>query len=59
MEVIFIEHALGRMEERGISKNNTIGNPDSVDHGYGGRKVAQKYIDEKLLRVKSTKIKLL
>jgi len=54
MEIIFIEHALERMKERGISKNlviNAIRYPDSVDHGYGGRKVAQKCIDGKLLRV--------
>lgn len=54
MEIIFIEHALERMKERRISKElviNAIRNPDRVDHGYGGRKVAQKCINGKLLRV--------
>ncbi len=54
MEIIFIEHALERMKEREISKElviNAIRNPDSVDQGYGGRKVAQKCINGKLLRV--------
>ncbi len=54
MKIKFIEHALERMKERGITKDeviNAISKPDYVEKGYGGREVAQKLIDGKLLRV--------
>lgn len=54
MKIKFIEHALERMKERGITKDeviNAINEPDYVGKGYGNREVAQKLIDGKLLRV--------
>ncbi|MBO8175060.1 MAG: DUF4258 domain-containing protein [Thermococcus sp.] len=53
-DILFIPHALERMNERGISKDLVIGaltNPDKVEEGHFGRKVAQKNIDGKLIRV--------
>ncbi|WP_457754600.1 DUF4258 domain-containing protein [Thermococcus sp.] len=53
-DVVFIPHALERMNERGISKElvvETLTNPDKVGEGYLGRKVAQKNMDGKLIRV--------
>ncbi|NJE08907.1 DUF4258 domain-containing protein [Thermococcus sp. M39] len=52
--IVFIPHALERMKERGISKElvvEALANPDKVGEGYFGRKVAQKVIDGKLIRV--------
>jgi len=52
--IIFIQHALERLEERGISAKmveEVIRDPDNADYGDKGRKIAQKLIDEKLLRV--------
>ncbi len=52
--VIYIQHALERLEERGISAKmveEVIRDPDNVNYGAKGRKIAQKLIDEKLLRV--------
>lgn len=54
MKITFIEHALERMKERRITKDeviNAISEPDHVGKGYGGREVSQKHIDGKLLRV--------
>ncbi len=54
MKIIFIEHALERMRKRDIKKEviiKVIKNPDNVVYGYGNRKVAQKLVDERLLRV--------
>ncbi|WP_457550515.1 DUF4258 domain-containing protein [Archaeoglobus sp.] len=54
MKIKFIEHALERMKERGITKEEVIkaiSEPDYVGKGYGEREVAQKLIDGKLLRV--------
>ena len=54
MKVEFIEHALERMKERSITEEEVIkaiSEPDYVGKGYGGREVAQKLIDGKLLRV--------
>ncbi|ASJ11585.1 DUF4258 domain-containing protein [Thermococcus thioreducens] len=54
MEIRFIPHALERIEERGLSKelvDEAISNPDSVSGGYFGRKVAQKRLNGKLIRV--------
>ena len=54
MDIQFIPHALERMKERGISKEmvkETILNPDSVSEGYSGRKVAQKRLNGKMIRV--------
>ncbi|WP_324735203.1 DUF4258 domain-containing protein [Thermococcus sp. SY098] len=53
-DITFIPHALERMNEREISKELVIEallNPDKVGEGYFGRKVAQKVIDGKLIRV--------
>lgn len=52
--IIFIQHALERLEERGISTKmveEVIRDPDDADCGDKGRKIAQKLIDKKLLRV--------
>ncbi len=54
MKIKFIEHALERMKERGITEDeviNAISEPDYVGKGYGDREVAQKLINGKLLRV--------
>jgi hypothetical protein len=53
-QIIFIQHALDRLEERGISKKlviEIISNPDNVDPDSERRKIAQKLIKGKLLRV--------
>ncbi len=53
-DVVFIPHALERVNERGISKElviEALTNPDKVGEGYLGRKVAQKNMDGKLIRV--------
>ncbi len=53
-QVIFIQHALDRLEERGISKElviEIIRDPDNVDLESERRKIAQKLIKGKLLRV--------
>ncbi|HIH73204.1 MAG: Uncharacterized protein XD43_0977 [Thermococcales archaeon 44_46] len=54
MKIVFIPHALERMKERKISKElviETITSPDEVYIGYFGRKVAQKRLNGKLIRV--------
>ncbi|NJE62116.1 DUF4258 domain-containing protein [Thermococcus sp. 21S7] len=54
MEIRFIPHALERIEERGIPGElveEAILNPDSVLKGYSGRKVAQKRLNGKMIRV--------
>ncbi|AHF81385.1 DUF4258 domain-containing protein [Thermococcus paralvinellae] len=53
-DIVFIPHALERMKERGISETlvvEALTNPDEAIEGYFGRKVAQKVIDGKLIRV--------
>jgi hypothetical protein len=53
-QIIFIQHALDRLEERGISKElviEVIRDPDEVDPESDRRKIAQKLISGKLLRV--------
>ncbi len=54
MKVTFIPHALDRMKKRGITEKmvlETLKDPEKVVEGYGGRKIAQKMLDDKLLRV--------
>jgi len=54
MEIRFIPHALQRLEERGIPRElveEAVKNPDEVRDGYCGRKVAQKRLNGKLIRV--------
>ncbi|HOI70612.1 MAG TPA: DUF4258 domain-containing protein [Methanothrix sp.] len=52
--IIFIQHASDRLKERGISPEaieETIRNPDYLDFGDEKRRVAQKLMSGKLLRV--------
>jgi len=52
--IVFIQHALERLEERGISAEmveEVIRDQDNVGYGDKGRQIAQKLIDKKLLRV--------
>ena len=52
--VVFIDHALERLRERKISKElvmQALNEPDSVDTGYPGRKIAQKSLNGKIIRV--------
>lgn len=52
-QIILIQHAADRLKERGISTElvkETIINPDKIDFE-NKRKIAQKIVDEKLLRV--------
>ncbi|WP_148882947.1 DUF4258 domain-containing protein [Thermococcus aciditolerans] len=54
MEIRFIPHALERLEERGIPRElveEVLLNPEGVSEGYFGRKVAQKRLNGKLIRV--------
>jgi hypothetical protein len=54
MHIKYIPHALARMEERGIPKElveDTLKHPDKVIEGYLGRKVAQKNINGKVVRI--------
>jgi len=51
--IIFIQHAMDRLRERGISTElviEAIRNPDKID-SENERKIAQKLNDGKLLRV--------
>ena len=53
-QITFIQHALDRLKERGISEElviEVIRNPDNVDSEIEGRKIAQKLIKGKLLRI--------
>jgi len=53
-QIIFIQHALDRLKERDISEElviEVIRNPDVVDNKGERRKIAQKLIKEKLLRI--------
>jgi len=53
-QIIFIQHALDRLKERGISKElviETIRNPDGVDPEIANRKIAYKLIEGKLIRI--------
>jgi len=52
--IVFIAHALERLRDRKISKElviQTLNEPDSVDTGYLGRKISQKILNGKLIRV--------
>lgn len=52
-QIIFIQHALDRLKERGISLDlvkEAIINPDKIDFETN-RKIAHKIVDGKLLRV--------
>ena len=52
--LIFAQHALDRMDERGITKELVIyilNHAESIDSNDEKRKVAQRFIDGKLLRV--------
>ncbi len=52
--IVFIAHALERLRDRKISKElviQALNEPDSVDTGYLGRKIAQKILNGKLIRV--------
>ncbi|WP_099209478.1 DUF4258 domain-containing protein [Thermococcus henrietii] len=54
MEIRFIPHALQRLEERGIPRElveEAVKNSDEVRDGYCGRKVAQKRLNGRLIRV--------
>ncbi len=54
MKVLFIPHALERMRERGIPKDlviETLNSPEKVTTGYFGRKIAQKRLNGRLIRV--------
>ena len=54
MAVKYIPHALERMNERGISRElveEVLQSPDSINDGYLGRKVTQKRINGRLIRV--------
>ncbi|GAB6101036.1 DUF4258 domain-containing protein [Thermococcus atlanticus] len=54
MEIQFIPHALERLRERDIPEElveEAISNPEAVSEGYSGRKVAQKRLNGKLIRV--------
>ena len=51
---IFVQHALDRMDERGITKElviDILNHAESIDSNDEKRKVAQRFIDGKLLRV--------
>ncbi len=53
-QIIFIPHALDRLKERDISKElviEIIRNPDNIDPESERRKIVQKLIKGKLLRV--------
>jgi hypothetical protein len=52
--IIFIQHALGRLKERGLNKElviEIIGNPDGLDPEIATRKIAYKLIEGKLIRI--------
>jgi len=52
--IVFIQHALERLEERGISAEmveEVIRDQNNAGYGDKGRQIAQKLIDKKLLRV--------
>ena len=54
MDVVYTNHAEERLAERKIPKaviENTLKNPDSVVAGTFGKKIAQKLIRNKLLRI--------
>jgi len=53
-QIIFIRHALDRLKERGISEElviEVIRDPDNADAEGERRKIAQKLIKGKLLRI--------
>jgi len=53
-QIVFIQHALDRLKERGIFKElviEAIRNPDEIDLENDIRKIAQKLISGRLLRV--------
>jgi len=53
-QIVFIQHAFDRLKERGIFKElviEAIRNPDEIDLENDIRKIAQKLISGRLLRV--------
>lgn len=53
-KVLFIPNARERLKDRGIPKELVISileKPDSLEERYAGRKVAQKSLNGKLIRV--------
>ncbi len=53
-QITFIQHALDRLKERGINEElviKVIENPDNIDPESQRRRIAQKLINGKLLRV--------
>ena len=52
--LVFVPHALERMNERGINKEEviaTLSYPDDIDLTDENRNIAQRFIEGKLLRV--------
>jgi hypothetical protein len=53
-QIVFIQHALDRLKERGINEEHAIQvlrDPDDVELESEKRKIAQKLIKDRLLRV--------
>ena len=54
MKFIYTQHALENIQERDLSKaliESTVAEPDKIMEGKIGRKIAQKQIGNKLLRI--------
>jgi hypothetical protein len=53
-ELVFIQHALDRMKERNITEEMviaTLNYPDNIENSEENRKIAQRFIEGKLLRI--------
>lgn len=53
-KLVFIQRALDRMEERGITKElirDALDQSSGIESNDGMRKIAQRFIDGKLIRV--------
>ena len=53
-KLIFIQHALDRMKERGITEEmvrSALNYPDNIERIEEKRKIAQRFIEGKLLRI--------
>jgi hypothetical protein len=53
-ELVFIQHALDRMKERNITEEMviaTLNYPDNIENLEENRKIAQRFIEGKLLRI--------
>jgi hypothetical protein len=53
-KLIFIQHALDRMKERGITEEmvrSALNCPDNIERIEEKRKIAQRFIEGKLLRI--------